>query len=62
MALWAVSEGGVGGVGGEGGGGGGGGVGGVGGVGAGGGAGMHWRPLNTITTKKLQANGAMGGE
>ena len=31
--------------------------------GCGGGAGMHWRPLNTIiTTKKLQANGAMGGE
>ena len=33
-----------------------------GGVGGGGAAGMHWRPLNTITTKKLQANGAMGNE
>ena len=46
-----------------------GGVGGVDGVGGEGGvgwcgwrgaAGMHWRPLNTITTKKLQAHGRGG--
>ena len=45
-------DGGVGGVGGEGG---------VGWCGWRGAAGMHWRPLNTITTKKLQAHGS-GGE
>ena len=45
----------------------GGGVGGVGGGGGGGwcgwrgAAGMHWRPLNTITTKNLQAHGRGGG-
>ena len=46
----------------------GGGVGGVGGVGGESGvgwcgwrgaAGMHWRPLNTITTKKLQGGGGV---
>ena len=25
-------------------------------------AGMHWRPLNTLITKELQASGGMGGE
>ena len=35
-----------------------GGEGGVGWCGWRGAAGMHWRPLNTITTKKLQAHGS----
>ena len=34
----------------------------VGAVWAVGGAGMHWRPLNTLITKELQASGGLGGE